>query len=70
MPLLQDRTASFIVRLWCEYDASGAMHAWRGGVEHVQSGRQRYFRRDQDLIAFIHAPMADAGAAGGDADGD
>ena len=39
MALLEDRTAVFIVRVWCERgDGDSAVAEWRGSVEHVRSG--------------------------------
>ena len=62
MPLLQDRTAVFIVRLWWEFDETGRARTWRGSVEHVQSGRRKYFQRYDDLIAFVQQPSPDDAA--------
>lgn len=43
--LLEDRTASFIVRIWCEPNELGAASGeWRGSIEHVPSGRRGFFR--------------------------
>ena len=45
MPLLEDHTASFIVRIWCESNQSGSACAeWRGSIEHVPSGQRGFFR--------------------------
>lgn len=56
MALLEDRTAVFIVRIWCERgDADSSVAEWRGTVEHVESG-QRVFFRHLDLILEFMKP--------------
>ena len=56
MALLEDRTAVFIVRIWCERgDGGSAVAEWRGTVEHVESG-QRVFFRHLDLILEFMKP--------------
>jgi hypothetical protein len=56
MPLLEDHTASFIVRIWCESGDSGAASGeWRGSIEHVSSG-QRIFFRDLGAIGRFMKP--------------
>lgn len=55
MPLFEDRSASFIVRVWCESgDAGGrAVRAWRGSIEHVPSGQRAFFQELNAVIAFM-----------------
>ncbi len=55
MPLLEDRSASFIVRVWCESGDGQArtVRAWRGSVEHVASGQRVFFRELDAVIAFM-----------------
>jgi hypothetical protein len=55
MGLLEDRTAVFIVRIWCERgDASPEARAqWRGSVEHVQSGKRAFFRELENVLEFM-----------------
>jgi len=54
MALLEDRTAVFIVRVWCERgDADSAMSEWRGSVEHVQSGQRVFFRHLEGVLDFM-----------------
>ena len=56
MPLLEDHTASFIVRVWRERGEGPAVcQEWRGSIEHVQSG-QRSFFRDLSAIASFMQP--------------
>ncbi|MCX7707522.1 MAG: hypothetical protein N2204_05905 [Anaerolineae bacterium] len=44
----------FIVRVWREPHASVEEgYESRGVVEHLRSGQRRYFRRLDDLAAFI-----------------
>lgn len=55
MPLLEDRSAAFIVRIWCETGDSpaGEVRAWRGSVEHVASGQRSFFQELDAVIAFM-----------------
>jgi hypothetical protein len=54
MALLEDRTAVFIVRVWCERgNADSAVSEWRGSVEHVQSGQRTFFRHLEAIIEFM-----------------
>jgi hypothetical protein len=56
MSLLEDHTASFIVRIWRERgDGLAASQEWRGAIEHVQSGRRSFFR-DLSAIANFMKP--------------
>lgn len=50
---LSQRGVSFVIRLWLEAREREAPPEWRWHVLHVQSDRERYGRRLQDLIAFI-----------------
>jgi len=66
MPLLGDRTASFIVRIWREpgeLDAAGS--EWRGSIEHVGTGQRQFFRELDVILRFLRPHI---GAIGGDAD--
>ncbi|KQZ59632.1 MULTISPECIES: hypothetical protein [unclassified Lysobacter] len=54
MALLEDRTAVFIVRVWCERgEAEAAVAEWRGSVEHVQSGQRAFFRHLESVVEFM-----------------
>lgn len=55
MPLLEDRSAAFIVRVWCETGDSpaGEVRAWRGSVEHVASGQRAFFQELDAVISFM-----------------
>ncbi len=56
MSLLEDHTASFIVRIWRERgEGLTASQEWRGAIEHVQSGRRIFFR-DLSAIANFMKP--------------
>src|SRR5262245_32618546 len=51
MALLEDRTASFIVRIWRETaELPASACEWRGSIEHVASGQRAFFR---DLPAIL-----------------
>jgi hypothetical protein len=54
MALLEDRTAVFIVRVWCERrDDDAVVSEWRGSVEHVQSGQRVFFRHLESVTEFM-----------------
>lgn len=54
MALLEDRTAVFIVRVWCERgDGDSAIAEWRGSVEHIQTGARAFFRNLEAVIDFM-----------------
>lgn len=55
MPLFEDRTASFIVRVWCETgDAlASSVPTWRGSIEHVPSGQRAFFHELEAVMAFM-----------------
>lgn len=58
MALLEDRTAVFIVRVWCERGDSESssqptLSEWRGSVEHVQSGQRAFFRHLDAVCEFM-----------------
>lgn len=54
MTLLEDRTAVFIVRIWCERgDGPSLAPEWRGSVEHVQTGARAYFRHLDAVLEFM-----------------
>ena len=46
----------FIVRLWRE-PGLGGDGPWRGSVQHVASGRRRYYSTMVDLTEFISARL-------------
>ncbi len=54
MPLFEDRSAAFILRIWCESgELPGVVRAWRGSIEHVASGERSFFTELDAVIAFI-----------------
>lgn len=54
MTLLEDRTAVFIVRIWCERgDGPSLAPEWRGSVEHVQTGARVFFRHLDVVLEFM-----------------
>ena len=54
MTLLEDRTAVFIVRIWCERgDGPSVAPEWRGSVEHVQTGARAFFRHLDVVLDFM-----------------
>ena len=62
MPLLEDHTASFIVRIWREMgESSPGSQEWRGSIEHVQSGKRVFFRELKAIAEFMEQPLAEIG---------
>jgi hypothetical protein len=62
MALLEDRTAVFIIRIWCERgDPDSALSEWRGSVEHVQSGQRAFFRHLENAIEFMQPHLQGIG---------
>lgn len=63
MALLEDRTAVFIVRIWCERgDAdAAAMPEWRGSVEHMESGQRVFFRNLEAVADFMKVHLLSIG---------
>ena len=54
MPLLEDQTAAFVVRIWREPgEIPSSAPEWRGSVEHVESGQKAYFRNLNALVEFM-----------------
>jgi hypothetical protein len=45
------------VRLWPEELGNGQVE-WRGSVQHVTSGQQRYFREWPALVAAVQEMLA------------
>jgi hypothetical protein len=62
MSLLEDHTASFIVRIWRENgDAPVALGDWRGSIEHVPSGRRAFFRDLAAIVTFMKPHLSELG---------
>ena len=59
MALLDDRSAAFIVRVWCERGdgPGGDVRDWRGSIEHVESGERVFFREFASVNAFMTARL-------------
>ncbi len=61
--LLEDNASAFIVRVWLEHrEVEGAPATWRGSVEHVESGRIRYFTELDELVQFVRSFLDEMGA--------
>lgn len=62
MALLEDRTAVFIVRVWCERgDGDAPVTEWRGSVEHIQSGQRAFFRNLEAVLDFVRPHLEGIG---------
>lgn len=62
MALLEDRTAVFIVRVWCERgDGDSAIAEWRGSVEHIETGHRAFFRNLESVIDFMKPHLESIG---------
>ncbi|OWQ90888.1 hypothetical protein CDN99_12060 [Roseateles aquatilis] len=54
MALLEDHSAAFILRVWCEPDRGARPGlVWRGSIEHVPSGRRVFFHQAGAIVAFV-----------------
>lgn len=53
MSLLEDRTASFIVRIWQEGGEGSHGGTWRGSIEHAPSGRRVFFCELEAIVTFM-----------------
>lgn len=64
MPLFEDRSAAFIVRVWCESgETPGEVRAWRGSIEHVGSGERTFFTELDGVITFMKPHLVRLGIA-------
>lgn len=61
MSLLEDHTASFIVRIWREGGETPGSDDWRGSIEHVPSGRRSFFRDLEAIAQFMKPHLSDLG---------
>jgi hypothetical protein len=54
MPLFEENTHVFIVRVWREpREIEGAAPEWRGVIEHAPDGERRYLKNLAEITAFI-----------------
>jgi hypothetical protein len=52
--LFEDKTHSFIVKVWLEETASEVNHTvWRGHITHVPSNQRRYIKDLSEIERFI-----------------
>lgn len=66
MPQPDHQTQIFIVRIWNEpREIERAKPEWRGVIEHVPSGEQRYFKHLDELKAFIVLYVKNSGVKEG-----
>jgi hypothetical protein len=62
MDSLEVTNHPFVVRIWLEETAEEAGRAtWRGHITHVPSGKRRYLRDLDDIIAFIAPYLEEMG---------
>jgi len=62
MSLLEDLSASFIVRIWRERGEGLAVcQEWRGSIEHVQTGRRTFFRDLSAIASFMKPHLEQLG---------
>lgn len=62
--LLEDHTASYIVRVWLERrEVEGASVEWRGSIEHVASGKTKYLTDLDEIAQFIRPFLEAMGAS-------
>ena len=66
MDLFETSTHSFIVKVWLEETAEEAGQAlWRGHITHVPSGKRRYLKNLDEILAFIKPYLEGMGVAFG-----
>jgi len=54
MPLLEDQSCSFIVRVWRETsESANAASEWRGSIEQVPAGRRAFFRELPAILDYM-----------------
>ena len=54
-----DGAVSFVARIWLERRSNGNP-AWRGHIQHVQTGEERHFRAIAEMRGFIER-LSDVG---------
>jgi hypothetical protein len=47
------RVESFLLRLVVDDQNGVDTEAWRGRIQHIASGHERYFEHMQEIVAFI-----------------
>ena len=62
MNSLEEKTHSFIVRVWLEpREIEGAPPQWRGEIKHVSSGKQTYIKNLDEITDFITPYLKEMG---------
>jgi hypothetical protein len=61
MPLLEDQSCSFIVRVWRETGESRTAPEWRGSIEQVPSGRRAFFRELSAIPEYMKPYLQELG---------
>ena len=62
MPTYDEKTESFIIRIWLEpREFKGAPPLWRGELEHVTSHTRYFFRDLNKLVELIRPYLASLG---------
>jgi len=46
---------AFVLRIWREEEDDRERSAWRGWVQHINSGDRRYLQSTEELIRFIES---------------
>jgi hypothetical protein len=57
-PYNAPRSQLFTIRMWRE-ELSDNRVEWRGQVQHVSSGKARYFRDWQTMVTFLQETLTD-----------
>jgi hypothetical protein len=56
MDQFEQKQHSFMIRIWLERDSlKNSRSEWRGWIDHVPSGKRRYFREFSEVSEFILA---------------
>jgi hypothetical protein len=53
------RIESFLLRLVVNETRDVDVDPWRGRIQHIGSGHERYFEHLEDIVAFINEQFAD-----------
>ena len=62
MTSFEERTHTFIVRIWREpREIERAVPEWRGVIEHVPSGERNYLKDLEEILTFMASYLEEMG---------
>lgn len=66
MNFSEESDHAFVIRIWKEHrEIEDADPSWRGVIEHVPSGKKRYFQDLLHIIGFINPYFEQMGLSSG-----